>query len=170
MSRNRRPPSGNHRNRMRTRRLMFEPLESRQLLATFEVLNGLDNGAGSLRETVALANSTPGADQIIFRPGVSAVTLTTGQLTLTDTTGQTTINGGLGRVTIARSESASFSFRIFEIARGVADDLGKIHPLQRIANDVLTQRARWQGKAQFLDAGIKIAQASHERRGLDLVF
>src|SRR4051794_36169718 len=63
-------------------RLWVEVLEDRTLLSTIAVVNGLDDGVGSLRAAVALANADSDADIINFAPGVTAVTLTTDQLTL----------------------------------------------------------------------------------------
>lgn len=59
----RRRPFGLNRNRQRVRltpcRLGVEVMESRLLLATFTVLNTADSGAGSLRQAILDANSTP---------------------------------------------------------------------------------------------------------------
>ncbi|QDT00818.1 choice-of-anchor Q domain-containing protein [Adhaeretor mobilis] len=54
------------------RRLGFEPLEARHLLATFMVTNTNDSGAGSLREAMSDANTTAnvgGIDEIHFSIG-----------------------------------------------------------------------------------------------------
>ncbi len=48
------------------RRLRFEPLEDRRLLAVFTVSNLADAGAGSLRAAITAANGTAGADTIDF--------------------------------------------------------------------------------------------------------
>src|SRR5688572_9064332 len=47
-------------------RALVESLEGRQLLATFQVINAEDNGLGSLRQAILNANSSPGADAIVF--------------------------------------------------------------------------------------------------------
>jgi parallel beta-helix repeat protein len=53
--------------------------------ATFTVTNTTDGGAGSLRDAIASANSTPGADVITFNPTVTGtITLTSGQLYISD--------------------------------------------------------------------------------------
>jgi len=43
-----------------------EPLEPRSMLATFSVTNLANSGAGSLREAIQSANTSPGADVIAF--------------------------------------------------------------------------------------------------------
>ena len=52
------------------RRLRFEPLEERRLLATFTVTNTQDSGAGSLRQAIVDANASPDGGTIQFEiPG-----------------------------------------------------------------------------------------------------
>ena len=85
------------------RRLRFEPLEDRRLLAGvtvgnfLDVVNGSttsitsliagDGGDGiSLREAILAANATAGADEITFDAGLSGATITLGgtQLAITE--------------------------------------------------------------------------------------
>src|SRR5512135_2171384 len=92
----RRPASANssdsHRSRpdsYRARRhrctLGLERLEDRVALSTFVVTNLGDGGDGSLRQAIALSNSTPGPNEIAFAPGLSGtITLTSGELQITD--------------------------------------------------------------------------------------
>jgi hypothetical protein len=53
-------------NRRAANNLSHEPLEARNMLATFAVANLNDAGAGSLRQAILDANSTAGADTISF--------------------------------------------------------------------------------------------------------
>jgi hypothetical protein len=59
----------------------FESLEDRTVLSTLTVLNALDRGAGSLRDTITNARS---GDTIVFAPSLDGqtITLTSDQLTL----------------------------------------------------------------------------------------
>ena len=68
------------------RRLRFEPLEDRRLLAVFTVSNLNNSGSGSLRDAIALANSASGPDTIDFASGLSGntISLTSGELVITD--------------------------------------------------------------------------------------
>ncbi len=72
------PPTG----KKRPSRLFVEPLEDRCVPATFNVINNLDTGAGSLRQAITDANANAGADIITFNPSLfgSTITLTTGAL------------------------------------------------------------------------------------------
>lgn len=48
------------------RRLSFESLESRRVLASFIVVNTNDSGPGSMRDAILRSNQNPGLDSIIF--------------------------------------------------------------------------------------------------------
>lgn len=62
--------------RSRRKLLRFESLESRQLLATFAVVNTNDSGAGSLRQALLDAAASPAGDVIEFSiPGGGAHTI-----------------------------------------------------------------------------------------------
>jgi len=50
----------------RRRRLSFESLESRRVLASFVVVNTNDSGPGSIREAILRSNQNPGLDSIVF--------------------------------------------------------------------------------------------------------
>jgi hypothetical protein len=67
--------------RRRAFRPRLEGLEERTVLSTLTVLNALDSGAGSLRDTIKAAN---GGDTIVFAPTLDGqiVTLTRGELTI----------------------------------------------------------------------------------------
>ena len=63
----------------------LEALEDRYAPATFTVLNSDDAGAGSLRQAVLDANTTSGADTVVFEASLSGtITLTCGQLTVNE--------------------------------------------------------------------------------------
>ncbi|QDV15149.1 HYR domain protein [Rosistilla oblonga] len=74
-----------------SRRLRVETLESRRLLAVFNVTTFDDvvaasDGVLSLREAIDAANSSPGADEITFSETVAQpIVLGLGELTITDT-------------------------------------------------------------------------------------
>ena len=73
-----------------SRRLGFEPLEDRHMLAIM-VINLDDDGPGSLRAAILAANDSPGAEEIeIDAALVGTIRLTSGELEITDTL---TING-----------------------------------------------------------------------------
>jgi hypothetical protein len=106
-------------------RLYLETLEDRFVPSTFTVLNGADDGDGSLRAAIAAANdetTNPGPDTINFAAGVTAVTLTTGQLPITS---DISITGPAAKVTIAR-DAAAPHFRIFAVAAGASAELSEL--------------------------------------------
>ncbi|MEM9543098.1 MAG: DUF4347 domain-containing protein [Cyanobacteria bacterium P01_E01_bin.42] len=82
-------------------------------LAIFTATNGNDTGTGSLREAIADANGSTGADEIRFS-GVTLVDLTSGELGITD---ELTITGGTTNVTVQRNAGAA-DFRIFNVTGG----------------------------------------------------
>jgi hypothetical protein len=97
-------------------RAYVESLEARQLLSTVSVVNLLDSGPGSLREAIAAANSTPGADLIRFANSArdGTVALTTGQLSITD---ELSIDGpGARRLAVSGNDAS----RVLQIGIGVA--------------------------------------------------
>jgi hypothetical protein len=63
------------------RRLLLEALEDRTMPSTLTVLNNLDSGAGSLRDTIGRARD---GDTIVFAPSIDGqtITLTSDQLTI----------------------------------------------------------------------------------------
>lgn len=69
--------------------LSYEPLEVRNMLATFSVANLNDSGAGSFRQALLDANATPGADVVNFAIAGS-IQLSSSLPTITD---QVNING-----------------------------------------------------------------------------
>src|SRR5262249_33220859 len=78
----------------------LEILEGRTLPSTFTVLNLADSGAGSLRDTILVAESNPGPDVINFASGLTGtITLTSGQFQITT---DMTINGpGADQLTVS---------------------------------------------------------------------
>src|SRR3954454_22697440 len=67
--------------RERSLRPRLDGLEDRIVLSTLTVLNALDKGAGSLRDTITKAKD---GDTIVFDPGLAGrtITLTSDQLTI----------------------------------------------------------------------------------------
>jgi len=55
-----------------------------EALAELRVTNSLDDGDGSLRRMVSIANSIAGPDTIRFAPGLSPIVLTSGQIDISD--------------------------------------------------------------------------------------
>jgi uncharacterized repeat protein (TIGR01451 family) len=79
--------------------------------ATFTVTNLNDAGAGSLRDAVAQANATVGADSVLFQAGLSgSITLLTGELAITDAV---TISGTGATISI----SGNNANRIFNVEK-----------------------------------------------------
>ncbi|NJM44826.1 MAG: DUF4347 domain-containing protein [Alkalinema sp. RU_4_3] len=86
------------------------------VLATFNVTNTNDTGAGSLRDAIGKANTAAGADTINFTGSIfkdtvpDQITLTSGQLTISS---DITINGtGASKLSISGNNAS----RVFEIA------------------------------------------------------
>jgi len=76
-----------------TRQPVIELLEQRKLFATFTVSNVNDAGLDSLRQAITNANSSPGADTIVFNiPGGGVHTIVASSA-LPAITGPTTIDG-----------------------------------------------------------------------------
>jgi len=80
----------------------------------FTVMNLNDSGPGSLRDAIAQANASPGADTINFEDELSGtITLTSGELLISE---DLTINGpGIFSIIV----SGNHASRVFEIAGGV---------------------------------------------------
>lgn len=79
--------------------------------ATYTVSSLDDNGAGTLRQAIADANASPGADVIDFAPGLAGtITLTTGKIVVTD---DFTISGPGSAVLAVSGNNTSQIFYIY---------------------------------------------------------
>ena len=120
----------------------LRPLEQRMLMATFVVGNTGDSGAGSLRRAVHDANTSGGADTIVFDPSVTGViALTGGELDLIDNV--SIVGPGAGVVTISGSNSS----RIFEVESSVTASFSGL---------TLTDGLSVQGGAVRVDSGASL--------------
>src|SRR5687768_6773207 len=95
----------------------LEALENRWLFSTLTVTSDQDSGAGSLRNTIAAAQS---GDTIVFSVtptgGTPTIALTGGQLLITK---DLTIQGpGAGQLSISGSPILGAGSRAFEVAQG----------------------------------------------------
>jgi predicted outer membrane repeat protein len=98
-------------------------LEDRLTPATFTVTNLNDAGAGSLRDAIASANSTVGADTIDFQAGLVGTITLVSQLTITDATGTTTIAGpGAERIVVSGNNAT----RILQVNGGTNLELSEL--------------------------------------------
>jgi hypothetical protein len=106
-----------------------EALEPRMVLSTLTVLNNLDHGAGSLRDTIAGAVS---GDTIAFAKSVRSITLTSGELAITQSlnidgpgASKLTIDGGAAGRVFDIAGGATVSLTGLTIADGLADAGGR---------------------------------------------
>ncbi|TWT90756.1 hypothetical protein Mal64_11530 [Pseudobythopirellula maris] len=128
-----RPSKSRSSKRSETRHLRCEPLEDRRMLAAYVVDTNVDESDGdfspgdlSLREAIEIANTVPGADEIIFdfgHDGPETILLTMGELLVTDSL---TITGdGAELLTIDAGDGLDGVFatgdghRVFTIDDGV---------------------------------------------------
>lgn len=65
-------------------RPVIDPLEARNLLTTFTVINDADSGPGSLRQAIIDANASPGQDTVKFDLAADTISLTSGQIVISD--------------------------------------------------------------------------------------
>jgi predicted outer membrane repeat protein len=92
-------------------------LEYRLVPSTLTVTSALDSGPGSLRDTVASANS---GDTIVFDPSLSGQTIIlASQIQLTQ---NLTIDGGANNITL----SGGNTNRLFEVTSGVNDEIDNL--------------------------------------------
>ncbi len=119
-------------------RLQLVELEDRRCPTTFTVNAMTDTGAGAgfvgdLRYCINQANSTAGADSIVFDTTVFAmaqsITLGGTQLTLSDTSGTTTITGPAAGVTV----SANKASRVVQVNASVTATLSGLTVTQGTA-------------------------------------
>src|SRR6516164_9626886 len=90
----------------------LEGLEERTVLSTLTVLNTLDKGAGSLRDTITSAKS---GDAIVFAPSLDGQTITL-------TSGELAINKSLdieGPGASLLAISGNDTFRVFDVGQGL---------------------------------------------------
>src|SRR6516165_8471153 len=90
----------------------LEGLENRTLPSTLTVLNNLDSGAGSLRDTIAAAKS---GDTVAFAPSLNGETITL-------TSNELTINKSLdieGPGTSLLTISGNDTYRVFDVSQGL---------------------------------------------------
>ena len=88
-------------------------------MAIFDVSTLADSGPGSLREAIASANATLGADTITFQSSVTGtITLTTGQIGITDSV---TIDGPGAGVLAVSGNDASRVFYVYNPAPAPID-------------------------------------------------
>jgi hypothetical protein len=129
-----RAPSRLSRRRLAARcRPQLEALECRNLLSTLTVLNMADSGAGSLRDTIAAAQS---GDRIVFDPSLArqTITLTSGELAINQSldirglgADQLTVSGnGASRVFDLTGSGADVTIAGLTIANGLAAQGGGI--------------------------------------------
>ena len=118
----------------------IEALESRDLLAVFTVTNLSDGPVsapgdlpGSLRQAIYDANSTVGADEIVWEPtNTGTITLTAGELSITDDVSVTglgrnaTVIDAAGNSRVIRTAAPSVSLNSLRVTGGVADQGGRI--------------------------------------------
>lgn len=121
------------------------------VLATFQVTNTNDSGAGSLRQAILDANAAAGADIIEFSGSTftdatpDTITLASGTLNIT---GDTTITGtGASNLKIARS-SSSGNFGIFHIT-GTNVSLSGLTVTNGKANNVFQSGIYYAGNGTF---------------------
>jgi hypothetical protein len=144
-------------------RLQLEALEDRMLLSTLTVLNAADSGAGSLRDTIAAANS---GDKIIFGPSLQGqtITLTSGELAINknlDIRGlgadQLTVSGnGASRVFDVTGSGANVTITGLTIANGLAGQGGGIFNAASnltLSDDVLSNDQAIGGPGQTAEGG-----------------
>ena len=114
------------------RKLRLEQLETRQLLATFQVTTTNDAGAGSLRQAILDANNTDEADTITFSV-TGQINLTSGELLVTDDieingpgADQLTIDGTLNSriFNLGATSAARFEIRDLDLANGSTPNEG----------------------------------------------
>jgi hypothetical protein len=85
----------------------------------FKVTSTADSGNGSLRQAVANANSTAGADTVIFTSLFNTpqtITLTSGQIAFTDASTTTITGTGAGLLTVSGNNAS----RVFDVASGAS--------------------------------------------------
>ncbi|MDX2038337.1 MAG: choice-of-anchor Q domain-containing protein [Isosphaeraceae bacterium] len=149
----------------RSRVLQPEMLESRVVLSTFTVTNTADKGTGSLRDAIARAKASVGADVIVFDAKEFAtdrvIELSTTlkiddghELTIEGPTGSTLTIDGRGKVQIFSIDSTA-TLRDLRLTRGDAAKGGAIAASGRVVIERLSfeDNEASQGGAIYADKG-----------------
>jgi hypothetical protein len=141
-------------------------LEERKLMSTFTVSNTADNGTGSLRCEIGLANAAPGANTINFDSTMFntplTIKLTSGQLELSNTSGLQTIIGPAAGLTICGGGLS----RVFQVDANVTASITGLTITQGSANGAGAGVANYGGTTTLSDCTVSANSATGNGGGL----